>query len=360
MLKKFILSVLICLPFTPLFSQISVEITPIELNDGMAQIEMLINSETGDTAEVISGIISTYLEKPLLFEAMNESQILTASILPMLRPQARRYSIAAGSSAAFTGPAEIISSLPEQIKTLDVESDIFLGASLQGFSAGLSFPADFLLPELYLTAGAGFHSFAYENISLAGASAHISAAYRFFTGRKVSILEWNGISVETGASWSANSLSVFYVVDISQTFSLDPDGAGPLLAFDVTINLDPEAEISYSSNQFTFPLFLSTGADISKLLNISGGIGAVLALGSNSINIEANDEIEIMGYLQNLVQAPPEVVVSGNHSGAAAPLLTPFMGGCLSLELGRLTLNIPVSWDFKNTLTAGFSVGAGF
>ena len=361
MFKINIFLILFLITASHLSAQITVEITPIGLTDGLAQIENMVNSETGDTAEAVEDMIDIYAEKPLLFEAMSDALTTTAEIFPSLKQFSDNYSIYTGTSAAITSAETDISELGSTLETFTIEEDFYFGAALQGFSAGFTFPADFLLNNLYVSTGFGYSSFYYDEINISSANIRLGASYRF-PGRELNkLIRWNGIGISSGAAWSSNSINTSYPAeDIIQTFSLDPDGAGPVVPFDITIQVSPVIDITYRNNQFTFPLAVSTDLDFFKLIDIAATAGLALTFGSNSIGVSVDDEIEVQGYLADLVDTAPRIVVSGEQTGSRARIITPFAGGSISVRLGRLLLNVPVCWDFKNTLTAGISLGAEF
>ena len=361
MFKKIFFLIFLFIPVSQLAAQIIVEITPVILSEGLAQIENMVNSETGDTSETIEGMISEYTEKPLLFAAMNEAHISTANIISPYQYFSGGYSIYTGTSAAITAESMNFSELSSSFETFSIEEDLYFGAAFQGFSAGFSFPADFLIKNLDISAGFGYSSFYYDEINLSSANINLGVAYTLFARKMNETLEWNGLCIQTGAGWSSNSVNTVYTAeDITQSFSLDPDGAGPVVPFDVTIRVSPEIDITYRNSQFSIPLALATGIKIFKIINLGVAAGIAFTFGTNSIGVSVDDEIEVQGYLSGLVEEAPRIVVSGTQTGSSARIITPFTGGNISFNLGGLILSIPVCWDFRNTLTAGFTLGAEF
>ncbi|MBI9109515.1 MAG: hypothetical protein JEZ04_22420 [Spirochaetales bacterium] len=360
-MKKYILVLILSLPLLSAGAEINVEITPIGLGEGMAQLESMVNIETADAAEEIENLVRTYTAKPLLFSAMSNSANTTSSILPLCRPFTEDFAIFTGSSASFTSDNFDFEALAEQLGTFSVENDIYIGAALQAFSIYLTVPGDFITENLSFTAGAGYLSFDYETVSLASSAVHLSTSYSFFSNTETALFSWSGIHLQAGLSLSNNTISTVYSLeDVLQTFPIDPDGTGPIVPFYVTISLSPDVNITYQNTQFSIPFALSTGINIIDTFLLSIGAGAVVSFGQNSLEINVNDEITVEGYLADLIETSPRVIVSGSEPGAIADILTPIIFGTFSFSIGGFYLNLPVSWDLSDTLTAGITIGAGF
>jgi len=359
--KKYILILILSLPILPAAAEIMVEITPIGLGDGMAQLEAMVNNETADAAEEIKNLIGTYTLKPLLFEAMSVSGTTTASILPFSFPVLNDYAVFSGSAASFTTSNFNIQELTAQLSDFAIEDDIYIGAALQAFSLYMTLPADFLIEDLSFTAGLGYLSFNYDIANIGGSNLHLSSSYTFFDDDSDEVIKWTGLNLQAGFSLSGNSIAVVYPIEnITQTFPIDPDGDGPIVPFFVTISLSPEVSITYRNTQFSIPASISTGIKIIDTFSISIGTGAAVTFGQNEIDISVDDEITVEGFLSDLIEISPHIIVSGSEPGAVAELLAPFVFAALSFNTGNFYLSIPVSWNFSDTITAGISLGAGF
>lgn len=359
-MKKYILFIIFSLPIFSAAADITVEITSIELGDGMAQLESMVNNQMSDASAAVEELISTYTVKPLLFGGMSGANTTTASILPFSLPVITDYAIFTGSAASFTSKTFDLTELTENLSDLAIEEDLYIGAALQGFSVYMTLPADLLIEGLSFTAGGGYLSFDYDIASISSSSLHLSSSYTFFKDDLKNILNWTGLNLQMGFTLSNNTIAVVYPIEFTQTFPFDADGAGPIVPFSVTILLSPNLGITYKNTQFSIPAVLSTGINLLDTLSFNIGAGASVTFGQNSIEIDVDDEISVEGFLSNLIETSPRIVINGSQPGVSAGLLSPFMFAAFSFNAGNFYLNLPLSWDFNNTLTAGITLGAGF
>lgn len=360
-MKKYILIIIFSLPLLPAAAEITVEITDIELGEGMAQLESMVNLQTADAAYEIETLIDTFTVKPLLFEAMSNANTATASLLPLSKACSGDFALFSGSSASFTTETWDFAALFEELGEFAIEDDLYLGAALQSFSAYFVLPADFLLDGLSFTAGAGWMAFDYDAATISSANLHLSSSCTFFRDESERAFKWTGLNLQAGITLSDNTVAVVYSIDdISQTFEIDADGTGPLVPFYVTISLSPDVGVTYRNTQFSIPGVLSTGVNIIDTFTFTIGGGAALTFGENSIGIDVNDEITVEGFLADLIETAPSIIVSGSETGTEAELLSAFVFGAFGFNAGNFTLNLPVCWGFEDTLTAGITVGARF
>lgn len=361
MFRKYILILILSLPNLTAIAEINVEITPMVLNEGLAQIESMVNNETADAAEEINSLISTYTVKPLIFQAMSGAGSTTASILPLSLPVRNDFAIFSGAAASFSSKNYNIQELSASLQDFAIEEDFYIGAALQAFSIYMSFPGDFLLEDLSFTAGLGYLSFSYDIVDISSSNLHISSSYTFFPSESEDLIKWTGLDLQAGFSLSNNTIAAVYSIEnITQTFPIDADGTGPILPFYVTISISPDVNISYHNTQFTIPAALSTGISFLDTVSLHIGAGAAFNFGQNAIDIAVDDEITVEGYLANLIETLPRIIVNGSVPGQYPDIITPFIFGTFALNAGTFYLNIPVSWDFNDTLTAGITFGAGF
>ena len=362
-MKKAVLFLVFITTLVPLFAEISVEISPIVLNEGLAQIEAMVNMQTADATDEITDFLSAYTEKPLLFQAMSESGTLGAASLPFYNIQQESYVFTIGTTASLSLQTYDFEALGEQIDSFDIEDDIYAGAAFQGLSASFGFPGDLISDALAFSAGAGYMLFTYGDISFSSFNIHASASYAFFNkvGNSGTSFKWPGIKLHTGLTYAYNSVYTVYAVEtISQTFQLDPDGSGPLVPFYVTISLEPDPIIRYSDMKFTIPLAVSSGIEIFDILQINAGAGAALSFGTNSLEVSVDEEITVEGFLSDLIATSPRLIISGSQDGFAAAIVTPLLFCSLTLSIGNFYFNIPFSWNYGDSISAGFSLGAGF
>ena len=361
MFKKYILIFIFSLPILPATAEINIEITPIVLGEGMAQLEAMVNNETSNAADEISKLIDTYTIKPLIFQAMSGAGSTTASILPFSLPLQNNFAVFSGASASFVSETFDIQELTLQLENFTIEEDLYIGAALQAFSIYFAFPGDFLFDGLIFTAGLGYLSFDYDIVNISSSNFHASTSYTFFKGKSEDLIRWEGLNIQAGFSLSNNTIAVVYSIEnITQTFPIDADGAGPIVPFYVTISLSPDVNIAYQNTQFSIPAALSTGVCFLDTFSLRIGAGAALNFGQNAIDISVDDEINVEGFLADLIETLPRLRVTGSIPGEYAELVSPFLFATFSFNAGNFYFNLPVSWNFKDSLTAGITLGAGF
>ena len=171
-------------------------------------------------------------------------------------------------------------------------------------------------------------------------------------------LAWDGLSLRLGFSWLDNRISTkVKLATISQVFSVDADGDGPILPLDVVLKVNPRFDVGLQSQAWAVPLQLSTGLRLAEFLCIGVGIGAMLDGGSAALAVDGTQEIELQGFLNDLISEPGTIKVQGAVKGGKELEFNGFLTGAIQLRTKAFVLSVPLCWRFDNGLSLGLVMG---
>jgi hypothetical protein len=352
---------LLLFPLHAARAELEIEITPLTLVEGLYSLEVMANVQIDSALGIIEEYIEEALDKPEVMRGFVNGNAATAPFLI----QGRRYqgfSVWVGANAALAAGVFDVAGIQETLNEFQPEDDFYMGVGLHPLTFCLAVPLDVLLRGLSISAGFGLFKVEYEQIEFESLSVQTALSYSVlqpFAFHR--FLAWQGLTLHAGFSYGRNDLSTSLQIDpILQSFNFDPDGPGPLFPILLEVQLAPEIEVGMMTRLFGWPLVASTGFRLLETLTIHGGGGGTFTTGTNGIEVRMDEQIEVLGYLGDLIDEPSSVIISGLYDGPRPKVFHPFVYGGLLLEISLFYLNVSVQYSFDSVLSAGASVGISF
>jgi hypothetical protein len=173
------------------------------------------------------------------------------------------------------------------------------------------------------------------------------------------MLAWNAIRLELGGTYLSSTLSMeISPGTISQVIPVDPDGAGPLLAQSATLSVTPTINAGILTSLWGAYLGATTGWTAFHALSFCVGGGITCAQTDSAISVSVDHaEIEVAGYLSNLITENGSISISGTISDYAYFLWGGYLSAGLGFSSGPFSLSIPLIWKIPGGLGAGAFVG---
>ena len=360
-----LLALLCLLSATDLSAQLQVEITPPELEEGLAQLEALVAVEVNAAAAEVTNFVNSVLEKPGILRGIGDATAAAAAVRPYgaADPQ-RKYRLSVGSTAGVAAEVLHWDTMKNRVESLEETDDMYVGAGANPLVFSFAFPAERLLNGLWFHTGVGYIDSTSSEFDVRGLGVSGAAGYPVLRRRPLGdYLSHTGVTATLGASVLQNEISaVIEPGTVRRTFVVDPDGEGPFFGQEVSVEVDPEIEAALESTVYSFSLGASTGIELLGFLGLTlGGTGEVV-FGEASLSLSSDDEIELKGYLSELVaeDGQSRLVVSGSTE-AVSPAPVQFSAfTALTFRVSSYEVSIPVSWRSNSGLGGGIFFGVAF
>lgn len=355
---RFITSLSLMFALSYLFAETTVKFTPPELQPGMAGLEAMLESSAEDFNDDISTLIDKSLDKPQFMQGFAGAASI-AVLIPFSPHTTAQRKIAVGSAASVY--AENLSpKSADQFQSLTPESDIKAGACIQPLVVNVIFPLDRIHQGLTGGASVGFMDAEAGNYGVWAFSAGLSASYLFFKSGK-GIVTWDGISASAGMDFAMNRLTtVIEPGSISQTVPIDGDGNGPLVPFFVTLNIDPTIRAGIETKLFSLKVQATTGVTFFRTVTVFAGGGLSASYAREGISVQMNEEIEVEGYLADLVVKNGTISITGTTAEHDIISGNAFALAGMKFSVGSFEISIPVVWKPMDSLGFGVFMGVRF
>jgi len=339
-----------------LWGQVEVEITPPKLEEGMAQIEGMVTTEIQSAAAEIAELADSLLTKPSLYTALGDAGAAAASLYPFA-PQLHGggYYVGIGSSAGIATERYNYKEMKEKVENVRETDDFYLGAGLKPLELNFAVPGDFIFPQLGLMGSFAYISGSAQEYTLNSIGATLSAGYPLLPACELGpYVTYSGVQGSAGVSVLRNTLSThFYPGIVRETVDFDPLGEdAPLFTQSVTIEVEPDIVVDVESTVYALSLELAGGFKVIEFLHFTLGASGELVFGNTSVGLAVDEEIQIIGYLSELVDEPSRLVVSGSTEPIAPSTVQFSLFTSLSWQVGTYVCTLPVSWR-SNGLRGG-------
>ena len=341
-------------------AEIAVSLEMPELGEGMGRLEALLAENIAPAMAEIDTSVVDLLEKPQLTGAFSTAVGLSSSLpLQGNGMVSSEYSLSLGSYASLYSYTFDTDALEERFSQLSEEDDFEFGVNIHLVNAGFYFPLRKLHPR-----SSGFVSLAYSDLS--GEDIYVRSfffqtalGHMPFRVKKLNrSFKWSPLYGQIAVSYSSSSLGTeFETGVIEEVFELDPDGNGPLIAQDVSIEIDPLVELGLESRIGTLTAAFSSGITLLDFLHCYIGAGISTAFGRTDIAVDSSDEITILGYLSGLIEEEGRFTISGSVEGSAPVVLLPYFFTGLQVDMSSLFLRIPFQYNPESGISSGISMG---
>ena len=166
------------------------------------------------------------------------------------------------------------------------------------------------------------------------------------------------MQLQTGAAYGFQKLSARYELDsVSESFTVDPDGSGPMGSESVILSVEPEVEVALDTRVTSLSFTAATGLTFFKGLHITTGLGWHISTGRTVISVKGSDDIELGGYLEDYTEDSGSVSVSGNVSGSSPEWLRGYFFTDLQFDISKMFINIPILYTPYAGVSGGVSLG---
>lgn len=351
-MKIWILFLNILLLNITIFSEISIEINTPQLNDGMERLEAILTTYIGHAVSDLETTVEDTLSKPKLIGAFATSSTLSqTSSMVSTRDLIGNYYFSMGLSAGLYSEVWELQEIESIIDNLTPEDDYEIGANVQLLNLSLAHPwvsLHFSYIDLKK------NNFFYDSIS-GGISSSYSPLKKYPLGENWAITP---LSIGGGLSYSQSSVGVSVEAGIiGESFDIDPDGNGPLTSQSIEVEMDPVIDVGIITRTGVVNLSLSSTLFLRHIFSFSLGGGVYKSFGEGSASVYSSTDIEVLGYLNGLIESPGSITISGEissrspeefigyiYTGGRAyfslvsigfnALFSPDKGVCLSLTTG--------------------------
>jgi len=336
----------------------AVTFTAPRLKPGMASLEGMLQSSAGEFSGDIEDIVANALRKPEFMQGFSGAAANTV-LIPSAIQEKGHYSLYLGSSASIYSK-DLSPSLATHIRSLNAESDEKLGACVQPLVIRASVPLDRLFRGLFVGGNIGYMDAEAGDYGVWAFSGGLSLGYTLIKPKK-GVIAWNGISFLAGGDYAKNRITaVIKPGTISQEIPLDPDGEGPLVPINVTLRLNPIIKGGVESTLTSFSLAGSTGVTFLESISLFAGGGFSVARAQTGISIEADSQIQVEGYLSDLVVQQGKIAIKGTTEAEKSIVLGGFAQVGIQFNVGAFNITLPVIWKPRESLGTGVFMGVSF
>ncbi len=341
-------------------ADLNVDIKVPELGPGMAQLEGVLAENVLLAADEVKIFAENLLEKPELTRGFGNAVSLVSTV-PMLGtlPLASRTSLSMGGYASFYSYTLDESALSERFSNLNEEDDFEIGISARLVNTSLTLPLNRLVPGLSLFASAGYAKLESESFYLNDFFVQTALGYSLFRefGRK-NVFRWSPLYLQMGGSYAYHSLgAIISVGTVTQDFTVDPDGKGPLLGQDVTVEVNPVVDLSMLSHVGSYIFAVTTGIRLMDTLHLYIGSGCSLSFGRTDIALSNDNDVIVRGYLSDLVEEEGSIGIDGSVVGSSPRVFMGYFFTGFQLEISKMFINVPILYDPSSGLSTGISLG---
>ena len=339
--------------------ELQVDIRIPRLQEGMTQIEAMLAANIGIAVIEVEEMASNTLKKDLVTSACGRASG-TAGNLGAAGVMAShdRFSMSTGIFVGADLDTFNMDTLTERFDNIQPEDDFSTGAGSRGVAFGSSLPLEILLPGLFLWISGSYMDLEAEEYFVHGWSAGISMGYSPFSKKGKGFVGWTPLTIKTGAEWGRNNFGTAVEAGlITETFELDLDGSGPLIAEYITIEVEPVIDVALVTEIWTFSCSMSTALDFSDFIEFYLGGGMSYICGSTGISADSESDITVLGYLSDLIETDGSIIISGEVEGGDPAELSWFINSGLIFQFGRVFLNLPFIYKPPEGLGAGLVMG---
>ena len=359
-IDRYLFLILMILSSVGINAQVSVDLTMPTLGSGMSQLEALLISNVGTAASEIETMVNNTLYKPELTSSFGNATGLCSSISMLGNiPHFSKYSLSIGANASLYSNTLDFNEISDKFDDLQPEDDFQFGVGVQGLTANFSMPLTFLLENLSVLGSIGYLNISTDEYFIVDFSVLIAAKYSIFEPiRSSRIFKWTPLSVQAGLSYGYNNLGIIIEADtITETFEADPDSDGPLLPQNVSVELEPVINIGLESQIGTLMFSLSSGITVFDSFHFFLGGGLNLLFGKTGISVYSEEEINIIGYLSELVEEEGSILISGSVEGGPPKVFLPYLFSGLQIDFSSSFINLTVLFHPVSGISGGISMG---
>lgn len=340
-------------------SQVSVDITMPDLGDGMSALESIMAVNVASAVSEIANLVGDTLDKPLLTEAFGTAAAMTSGMAVEAVKSWGSPSLFLGLGAAYASDTFDPQTQVERFEQLQADDDFYIGVGMEAVSFGATVPLDFLLPRFSAAFNTAYLNVITDEIVLRDFSIQAGVQYAPFNSMEGQLWKWNPLTIKLSGGYTYNHIGVLISAGvIEQSFSIDPDGAGPLFAQSVTIQLDPVIDLALESRVGNISPSLSTGLKFLDFFHVQLGGGCRFLFGQTDVSVSSDADIEVLGYLDDLIESDGSVSISGSVSGSSPDLLLPFFFGGVQFNFSRVFLSLSAAYYPSYKAAVQFSMGA--
>lgn len=346
----------------PVHGQVRIDIISPQLEDGLAEIEAIVDAQISAAAAELETYADPFLEKPEIMRAFADAGAAAAGMYSAVAPPDRdTWELVVGSVGAFTSFSFDPEEVEDRLEAFTEEDDLYLGAAAYPLYFSLAGPAHRILPGLRARISGGYLRADAAEVQIRGFGLALRGDYPVLHAIPLGrVASFSGVSLLGGFSWLKNVIALEVSPGlITEEFSIDPDGSGPIFAQDVSVEVEPEVTASLETSVFSLGTGLVTGIELLDFLELSGGIAGELVFGNTALNLSADDEVVLTGYLSDLVVegGDARLIVSGGTDPVSPTVLQPAIFGALTWRVAPYRASIPVTWRSVGGLAAGIEFG---
>ncbi|MDC7223895.1 MAG: hypothetical protein PQJ60_09155 [Spirochaetales bacterium] len=344
----------------PLFGEITVEINMPELEEGMAEIEAMLTANITIAAEEIETTVNDLLDKPELTEAFSTAAGMSSSASLQgngLHPA--EYTVIAGAALSLYSETFYPDELVELFEEMDEESDFLFGVNAHLVHGGLTLPVNRILPGARLALSAAYADLSGEDRFYSNIFLQSALGYAPFDKAKLNpSLQWLPLFAQCAASYSSSEVGMSLETGvITEEFEVDPDDGGPLVGQDVTVQLDPTVDLSLQTQIYVLTADLSTAFTLHDFFHIYGGAGFNWSFGGTDIYASTDEDIEVLGYLSDLIVEEGSLSISGSVDGSAPVEFLPYIYGGFQADISTMFLRFPLQYSYDKGISSGLFMG---
>ena len=341
-----------------LFAEPTVTLTPPKLDPGMEAIEVMLQASAESFTGEIAELVNDSLAKPLFMEGFGGAAAMVVLVPGGIHENAS-LSFSLGSAGSVFSENMSPKSI-DAINEMTPESDMKSGACIQPLVLRIALPLPFLLPGLNIGGSIGFMDAESGDYGIWAFSAGLSTGYTFFKPRKRLIM-WDGIALNIGADYAINRLTATIRPGvITEDIPIDPDGDGPLVPFPATLSLDPEIRAGVESSIHSYRIQATSGITFFEAFSLFGGMGFSFATAKAGISIETSEEIQVEGYLADLVETPGQISIHGTTAEVSSNSAGLYFLAGIKFSVGTFNLSVPVILKPSESLGVGAFLGIQF
>ena len=315
-------------------------------------------------ASELEPLVNNMLIKPQVTYSLSQSLGLSTA-LPQIgaySPEGKAY-LFIGSDGAVVSPYYNREVLTAYLETLSIESDPSLGAGVQLWEGGVGIPLTRWRKRMTAGIGGGWLDFRQEDILIKNYTFQTSLRYGVF--REIPLhraIGWNPLVLTAGTSYRHQEVLVKPDMGtITQSFSIDPDGDGPLPPQSIDLEAESRFYLKVTSDALTFPLQINTEFRFFRTFNLALGGSFIPAWTSSGIGLEGEGEVYLLGYQADILGISEEdygtITASGSVDGEGGTLFSGFGWFRLQVDMGKLFFSLPVLFQPPDRVGAGAYLG---
>jgi hypothetical protein len=344
---------------TSLWGEVTVTLTAPELVDGMSSVEAALTASVLTVADEIETTVNDLLDKPELTDAFSSAVILDSSLsLQGTGLSEENVTLSWGATATLFSDTFIPEELSELFEELSEDDDFTFGVSAHLIQSGISFPLKRYLPGSMVTLSAAYADlndgdYFYRDLFLQGA-----LGYAPFSSFQISrIARWSPLYGQFSVAYNNCEVGINLETGvITEEFEIDPDDGGPLLSYDVTVQLDPTVKLSLQTEMIVLTADFSSAICLRDFFHVYGGFGVSWASGGTDIAVETDEDIEVLGYLSDLIETEGSISISGAVESTYSGFI-PYVYTGFQADISTMYIRIPLQYSYSEGISSGVFMG---